>query len=238
MNQNVPWTYPLIMFASLALGVALSRGRQTSLGLSPTQRLAIGLGAFCGAMIGAKLPFAISDWHGLLSGRVWIENGKTIVFGMVGGYFGVELAKAITNVKVKTGDSFAVPVAAAVAVGRLSCFVAGCCHGITTSLPWGVDFGDGVRRHPTQIYESIFHTLCALGLARLERKGMFKGQLIKLYIITYLFYRFVTEWIRPEPIFAIGLTAYQWSCLAFLPVFAALWVKDARSTSAVVVVPR
>ncbi len=228
-NQTVPWTYPLIMLASIGVGVALSRGRQSSLGLSPKQRLAIGLGAFCGAMIGAKLPFALSDWQGLLSGRVWFENGKTIVFGIVGGYFGVELAKKITDVKIKTGDTFAVPVAAAVAVGRLSCFVAGCCYGVRTRLPWGVNFGDGIRRHPTQIYESFFHAICALMLFRLERHGRFKRQLVKLYIITYLIYRFFSEFIRPEPVYMAGLTAYQWACLAFIPVFIALWVIDARS---------
>ena len=112
-------------------------------------------------MIGAKLPFVLADWQGLLSGRAWFENGKTIVFGMVGGYFGVELAKALLGVRVKTGDSFAVPVAAAVAVGRLGCFAAGCCHGRSRALPWGVDFGDGLRRHPTQLYESAFHSTAA-----------------------------------------------------------------------------
>lgn len=225
----VPWPYPLIMLASVGVGVALSRRRQSALGLSPPQRLAIGLGAFCGAMIGAKLPFALADIRGLLSGYVWVENGKTIVFGMVGGYFGVEFAKWLTHVKVKTGDSFAVPVAAAVAVGRFSCFVAGCCHGVATSLPWGVDFGDGIRRHPTQIYESIFHATCAVVLLWFERRGWFPRQLVKLYIITYLIYRFFSEFIRPEPVHAWGLTAYQWACMAFVPVFAGLWVLDLRS---------
>ena len=113
------------MLASIAVAVILSRRGQTALGLSRRERAGIALGAFCGAMIGAKLPFLLSDWEGLSSGRAWLENGKTIVFGMVGGYFGVELAKAILHIRVKTGDSFAVPVAAAVAVGRLACFVGG-----------------------------------------------------------------------------------------------------------------
>ena len=122
-------------------------------------------------MIGAKLPFVLADWEGLASGRAWFENGKTIVFGLVGGYFGVELAKALLGVRVKTGDSFAVPVAAALAIGRLGCFVAGCCHGTVTTLPWGVDFGDGLRRHPTQLYESAFHLTAALVLAWLVHAG-------------------------------------------------------------------
>jgi phosphatidylglycerol:prolipoprotein diacylglycerol transferase len=131
-TRPLPWSYPLIMLAAVAVAAVLSRKRQSALGLTARERLGVGLGAFCGAMIGAKLPFVLSDWPGLVSGRAWFENGKTIVFGMVGGYLGVELAKASLGVGVKTGDSFAVPVAAAVAVGRLGCFVGGCCIGTET----------------------------------------------------------------------------------------------------------
>jgi phosphatidylglycerol:prolipoprotein diacylglycerol transferase len=222
------WSYPALMIAAVALGAALSRRAQRPLGLDPSQRLGLALGAFCGAMIGAKLPFAMADGPGLLSGRAWIDNGKTIVFGLVGGYAGVELAKALLGVRVKTGDSFAVPVAASVAVGRLACFAGGCCFGAPTGLPWGVDFGDGVARHPTQLYEAAFHATAAVGLAILARRGLLRGQLIKLYIIVYLAYRFATEFIRPEPRLALGWTGYQWACLALIPGFAALWARDAR----------
>ncbi|GIT30360.1 MAG: hypothetical protein Ct9H300mP1_24060 [Planctomycetaceae bacterium] len=58
--------------------------------------------------------------------------------------------------KVSTGDSFAVSIPVAVAIGRLACFTNGCCHGIATGLPWGSISGRN-RRHPTQIYESLFH---------------------------------------------------------------------------------
>ena len=237
MGLNTPWIYPWIMLASVATAYGLrSRTPQPS-GLTPNQRAGIGLGAFCGAMIGAKLPFALADWHSLLVGRVWFENGKTIVFGMVGGYAGVEIAKGMLGVRVKTGDGFAVPVAGAVAVGRLGCFAAGCCHGVATTLPWGVDFGDGLRRHPTQIYETIFHATMAVVLALLQRRGMFRGQLIKLYILSYLMYRFATEFLRPEPILALGLTGYQWACLGLVPAFALLWARDAHAMRSVELTP-
>ena len=220
------------MLASVAVAVALSRRGQKALGLSQRERLGVALGAFCGAMIGAKLPFLLADWEGLSSGRAWLDSGKTILLGLVGGYFGVELAKALLGIRVKTGDSFAVPVAAAVSVGRLACFVAGCCHGTVTNMPWAVDFGDGLRRHPTQLYESAFHLTAAVILAWLKRRGLLRGQLIKLYIIAYLVYRFLTEFIRPEPLLAYGLTGYQWACLGLVPVFALLWVRDAQAALA------
>lgn len=224
------WAYPTLMAAAIATGVVVSRRTQQPLGLSRGQRAAIGLAAFCGGMLGAKLPFVLLNWDGFVSGAAWFDSGKTLVLGLVGGYFGVEVAKWALHIHVKTGDSFAAPVAAAIAVGRLACFSAGCCHGTATDAPWGVDFGDGVSRHPTQLYEFGFHAACALILARLQSQGRFRGQLIKLYIIAYLAYRFATEYIRPEPKLWLGLSVYQWAALVFAPVFALLWLHDRRSS--------
>ena len=221
-------TYAAIMGAAIGTGFLLSRKTQRSLALPAADKAAIGVGAFCGAMIGAKLPFVLSDWTGMISGAAWFSDGKTIVCGLVGGYFGVEIAKWALDIRVKTGDSVAVPVAAAVAIGRVACFSAGCCYGTPTSLPWSVDFGDGIGRHPTQLYETMFHLSAAVALAVLQQRGAFRGQLIKLYIISYLTYRFLTEWIRPEPEMWFGFTGYQWAALVLIPLFAWLWVRDAR----------
>jgi phosphatidylglycerol---prolipoprotein diacylglyceryl transferase len=223
--------YTLIMAAAILVGIVLARRTQRPLLLSPREKLGIGLGAFCGAMLGAKLPFVLSDWDGLLSGAAWFSNGKTILCGLVGGYFGVELAKWLLGVRIKTGDSFAVPVAAAVGIGRLSCFHAGCCYGTPTRLPWGVVFPnvDALPRHPTQLYEAAFHLTAACVLAWLQSRGLFRGQLIKLYIISYLIYRFVTELIRPEARLWAGLTGYQWAVLVLLPLFGWLWYRDAQA---------
>ena len=220
--------YTLLMMLAVGAGVFLSRRSQKSLAVSAQEKLAIGLGAFCGAMIGAKLPFVLADWRGLISGAAWFSDGKTILCGLVGGYFGVEVAKWIYDIRIKTGDSFAVPVAAAVGVGRIACFVGGCCYGTPTSLPWGVVFPaiDSASRHPTQLYEAAFHLICACGLEALRRRGLFRGQLIKVYILAYLVYRFATEFIRPEARLWQGLTGYQWAALALIPLFLWLWRRD------------
>ncbi|MCH8046414.1 MAG: prolipoprotein diacylglyceryl transferase [Planctomycetes bacterium] len=216
------------MIAAMTTGAVLSRRSQRSLALSGREKLGICLGAFCGAMIGAKLPFVISDPQGLLSGAAWFADGKTILCGLVGGYFGVEIAKWSLHLRIRTGDSFAVPVAASIAVGRLACFSAGCCHGTPTSLPWAVVFPvvDQLPRHPTQLYESAFHLTAALVLYQLGRRGLFHGQLIKLYIIAYAMYRFVSETIRPEARLWGNLTIYQWAALLLIPLFAWLWARD------------
>lgn len=150
---------------------------------------------------------------------------------MVSGYFGVELAKWWIGLTIKTGDSFVVPVAASIAVGRLACFCGGCCYGTPTNLPWGIRFPaiDDLARHPTQLYESLFHLLAAVVCAALIRRQMFRGQLIKFYFIAYFSYRFASEMIRPEARIVGGLTAYQWSTLLFIPLFAGLWWRDAAT---------
>lgn len=224
--------YTLVMLAAVAVLSVLLRRWQARLPLSWWEKLGLGIGGFCGAMIGAKLPFALSDWNGLLDGTTWLADGKTIVCGIVGGYFGVELAKWTLDIRVKTGDTFAVPVAVAVAIGRVACFVGGCCYGAPTNLPWGVCFqraGDSLPRHPTQLYEAAFHLTMAGLLFTLQQRGLFRGQLVKLYILSYLGYRFLTEFIRPEPRLLLGLTGYQWAALALAPVFVWLWWRDARS---------
>lgn len=215
--------------AAVAVAWGLGRGAQAGLGLSPFQRRALSWGAFCGGFLGAKLPFALLHPAGPLALAAWAADGRTILGGLVGGYAGVEAAKAFSGVTVKTGDGFAVPVAAAVGVGRLSCFFAKCCYGAPTALPWGMDFGDGLRRHPAQLYETAFHLGAAVVLASLRRRGLFPRQLVKLYILAYLGYRFLSEFIRPEPRLLGPLTAYQAAALFLAPVFAGLWVLDSAA---------
>lgn len=228
--MTVPALFPVIMLAALIAGVALSQRRQARLALTKTQRWAVGLGAFCGGMLGSKIPFALADTRGAFCVQAWISDGKTILFGLAGGYIGVEVAKALTGVRTKTGDAFAMPVAVSIGIGRLGCFVGRCCYGVPTSLPWGVDFGDGVRRHPTQLYEIAFHFVMAAVLFFIERRGWLSRQRFKFYLLAYCVYRFATEFLRPEVPIAFGLTGYQWTSLAFLPIIAMLWWQD-RSPS-------
>ena len=220
--------YTLIMLAAVATGIVLSRRTQGGLPLGEGEKFGIALGAFCGAMLGAKLPFVLADWEGLLSGRAWLSDGKTILCGLVGGYFGVEVAKWALGINLKTGDWFAVPVAASVGIGRVACFFASCCYGTPTDVPWGVVFPavDTRPRHPTQLYETAFHLLAAIVLWQLGRHGLFRGQLIKLYILAYLVFRLATELVRPEARLWYGLTGYQWACLVLIPLFIGLWVRD------------
>lgn len=230
--------YALIMLLAISSGGYLLSRSQSDLRLNNEQRWGIAIGAFGGSMIFAKLPFLFGDWQALALGTVWFANGKTILFGLVGGYLGVEVGKWLTGVRTRTGDSFAVPVAVAVAIGRVACFRGGCCYGTPTDLPWGIVFShvDQTPRHPTQLYEATFHATAALLLWGIQRTPSLyrwvEGQLIKIYFLAYLSYRFFTEIIRPEARIWYGLTGYQYACLVLMALFAWLWIRDTRPTLA------
>jgi phosphatidylglycerol:prolipoprotein diacylglycerol transferase len=79
----------------------------------------------------------------------------------------------------------------------------------------------------------VFHLSCAVILAKMQRHGWLRGQLVKLYILAYLVYRFVSEFIRPEPKWWLDLSVYQWTALVLVPVFVVLWLRDRPKVLAV-----
>jgi phosphatidylglycerol---prolipoprotein diacylglyceryl transferase len=57
-------------------------------------------------------------------------------------------------VRRATGDVFAIPLTVGIAVGRVGCFLTGLAdntHGLPANLPWAIDYGDGIPRHPAQL---------------------------------------------------------------------------------------
>jgi phosphatidylglycerol:prolipoprotein diacylglycerol transferase len=196
-------------------------------------RFVLAWAAFIGAGVGAKLPFVIAAGHDhWLALHAWLSDGKTILAGMAGGYLAVEIAKRVLGVHAKTGDAIAFPLAICIAIGRWGCFFNGCCFGTETHLPWAVDFGDGIPRHPTQIYESLFHLTMAIVLWQLLRRGLLRWQRLKLYLIGYCLFRFATEFIRPEPRVIGGLTAYQWGAIVMAAMLTAQWWADQQTLEA------
>jgi hypothetical protein len=96
-------------------------------------------------------------------------------------------------------------------------------------LPWGVAFPNddyAIRRHPTQLYESLFHLGMAGVLYELIRRDLLGYQRLKFYLISYCVYRFVTEFIRPEPLWWMGLTFYQWVSIGLAYGLTIQWIRD------------
>lgn len=226
--MSVDLVHLAIMAGSVFAGLAVRRIVPGGSGLPPATSAALGIAAVSGGIIGAKLPFFLEDPAALQRFSFWLDDGRTITWALAGGYLAVEVTKLALGVTRKTGDTFAAPVAAAVAVGRVGCFQGGCCYGRPSAVPWAVDFGDGVLRHPTQLYEAAFHGLAAVALVLMARAGVQRRQHFKLYLGSYALYRFVTEWLRPEPVWALGLTFYQVTALVILLAMVAHYLRDAR----------
>lgn len=205
---------------------------------NPDRSVAVGVGAIVGAALGAKLAFWLDDplaafanfpdWRHLL-------EGKSIVGALLGGLIGVELAKKFAGIRDSSGDAFVRPLAVGMMIGRVGCFLSGLSdhtYGNPTRLPWGVDFGDGIPRHPTQIYEIVF---LALWLWFLEARGSRwprTGDRFRLFMGGYLLFRLLVDAIKPVPYpWVLGLCGIQLLCIAglayYLPQLARI-VRDLR----------
>lgn len=221
--------YVLFMLAAFAAFVLVKRFQQQPESLhaiEPFNRFLIGWSAFVGGAFGGKIPFVLFEPQAIWSLEAWLADGKTITTALMGAYLAVEFSKWLLGVRTKTGDQYALPLAAALAIGRLGCFFNGCCWGTPTELPWGVDFGLGPV-HPTQLYEVIFHALAAVVLWSLPGDAEWlRDQRLKLYLIAYCLFRFLTEWLRPEPQVLIGLTFYQLAVAAFAIGLSIQWWVD------------
>lgn len=112
---------------------------------------------------------------------------------------GVEITKKIIGVNRATGDVFVYPLIMGTAVGRIGCFLTGLSdrtYGIATNLPWGIDFGDGIPRHPTQLYEIIFLLSLIVVLQVRSRYHRQEGELFKFYMVSYLSFCLLIDFIK------------------------------------------
>ncbi len=153
--------------------------------------------ACLGATIGAYLAGSANLWLTGIDGL-----GRSIEGALAGAIIAIEALKWRTGVEGSTGLRFVAPLAAAIAVGRLGCFFAGLddmTYGTPTTMPWGIDFGDGVPRHPVQLYEAatmaiflgVFVLLLRQGGESLRRTGFYA------FVAVYAVQRFGWEFLKP-----------------------------------------
>lgn len=227
---------------ALATGVQLyrwQRRRAKQPALLQPGSFAVVVGCILGAAIGNKLVFWIEVphlWQGVAVDWRLIASGQSIVGGLLGGLIGVEIAKKLTGMRGSTGDQFVLPIVVGTVVGRIGCFLAGLndgTFGMPTSLPWGVDFGDGIARHPTQVYDMLFALAAGSLLWRWRGVlGRSSGLAFKLYLAAYLAWRLLVDGIKPVPYaYAFGLSGIQWVCLVALVCYLPFVAKEFSSMS-------
>lgn len=226
-----PWRlHPHAVFEVLAYFVAFQTYRRLRRlrgdVIDAETRWSIVAAAVAGAAIGSRLLFWLEDPSAALAhwrDPAFLFAGKTIVGAILGGLIGVEVTKRAIGVRTRTGDLFVIPLCVGIAIGRIGCFLSGLedqTYGSPTSLPWAVDFGDGIGRHPTQLYESLFAVLLAVFLATASRRPHRDGDLFRLFVAAYMAWRLLIDILKPELRLALGLSALQWAALAAVLFYA------------------
>jgi phosphatidylglycerol:prolipoprotein diacylglycerol transferase len=140
-------------------------------------------------------------------------------------------------------DCTALGLAIGQAIGRLGCHLAGDGDwGIESSLPWAVaydkaivgwDYPAGVRVHPTPIYEAIAYMLVFLAMLGIRKRGYREGTVFCLYLLGSSTARFLVEFIRINPVSAMGLTQAQWIAIGLF-LCGAGWLLVNRPAAAAV----
>jgi prolipoprotein diacylglyceryltransferase len=142
------------------------------------------------------------------------------VGALLGGLLVVEITKKILHEKNSSGDLFTYPLILAMMIGRIGCFTSGVqeeTYGIVTTSSLGMDLGDGMYRHPVTLYEIAFLMVLWLLLTTIERKGPLKnGYRFQFFMIAYLTFRFMLDFIKPHYVYFMGLGTIQLCCLAGL----------------------
>ncbi|KJC43973.1 diacylglyceryl transferase [Bradyrhizobium sp. LTSP885] len=183
-----------------------------------------------GAGISAYLFGTLNLWFSGVPGIA-----RSVEGALAGGIIAIELYKWLHGISLRTGARFALPLAVGVAVGRLGCYFAGLddfTYGTPTTLPWGHDFGDGIPRHPVQLYESFAMAAFAVFyvLAVLNRNAAVITNGFYLALLYYGLQRFVWEFIKPYGALIGPFSLFHLLSL-FVMVYAAVMLATAPNAS-------
>jgi len=224
------YTYGLMMSLGFILILLGARKMAPSIGISSDKAMDLALFAILGGLIGSYINYVISyDWARVAADPIRIfffwEGGLVFLGGLLGGIAFALLYIWWQKMPLwEIADLAAVFVPLGYAIGRIGCFMAGCCHGISTSLPWGCEFPGTVGPvHPTQLYSSLLgFSLVAFALLFRKHRS-FAGQSFLLYVFIYGIGRSLIELLRMNPTVIGGLTVAQVTGLVMTAVAAGLY---------------
>lgn len=189
----------------------------------PSYYLTLALSALAGAWLTGSL-------NSMPSG---LAPSHSIAGALAGGIVGVETWKWWHGIRRSTGSGFVLPLATGIMVGRLGCFFSGLpdlTFGVTTSASWAVNLGDGLGRHPVQIYESAAMALflSIYGAARVQSKPWAIRHGFHAFIIYYAVQRFFWEFLKPYHRVVGPLNLFHFLCLGMIIYGIVWWRRSER----------
>jgi phosphatidylglycerol:prolipoprotein diacylglycerol transferase len=202
-----------------------------------TGLLPIYIGALGGAFLGAKLVYLFAEgWRDWPLHDRWLRlaTGKSVLGGLLGGYAGVEAMKWLTGYRKPTGDLFAFIAPLGIALGRVGCWLQGCCQGRVTSrlrIPPAQGFVPQdppltiETRWPAPQVELAFQLVVFALFLVLRNNPCFRHRLFFLYLAMYGAFRFTHEYMRDTPILAAGLSGYQYIALLTTVLGIVMFIK-------------
>lgn len=197
-------------FLGLALVAWLSRRRMAEVGARGGALLDLALAALIGGSIGARLFYFLPLWlRGLERGShlvgAW-SDGSGFWGGLLGGSAAVALVARLKGLPVaRVLDAGAAPLPVGFAVGKVGCFLAGCCYGRPCEGFPGVRFAEGSLAgaaravHPTQLYELLLALLLFAVLRKVDRTSSRPGGTYWALLAGYSVWRFAIEFVRDDP---------------------------------------
>ena len=208
-------TYGLMLAIAFLVGIGWVSREGKRQNIPPDKVMDLGLWVLFASVIGSRIAYVLPHWNEFAARplsviAVW-EGGLTF-------YGGVLLAVPVGFLFMwknrlpiwRTSDLGAPAFALGVFLGRVGCFLNGCCFGNPTGVPWGVtfpencpagyQFGDVARLHPTQVYEALAG-LAILGILLLvRRKKPFEGAVFWTFVLLYGAWRFLSDsWRYYDP---------------------------------------
>ena len=206
--------------AGLQLYLFLRRRFPKGPPVTPRQSFLILTAASIGAMIGSKLLGWAADpafyWAHRLDPAALL-TARTIIGGILGGWLCLELVKLRLRVSA-SGDIYVFPLILGLALARL----AGFCNalkddsfGLPANLPFAVDLGDGIPRHPTHLYEITFLALAAAFFFWRLKSRRQRGCMFSQFMLAYFAFRIAVDFLKPRhTIPFLQLDALQLAALA------------------------
>lgn len=216
----------------LAFRYYLLLRRQNGDAISSEHRIWIVIAAALGAVLGSRIIGALENvpqWMTAPDKLQYFWGNKTLVGGLLGGLFGVESVKKLIGEKQRSGDLFVEPLLLGMIIGRIGCFTTGIyeeTYGVPSNLPWAMDLGDGILRHPVVLYEISFLIFLWIAIRKARKQWHLEpGSAFKLFMIGYLAFRFLLDFIKPGWRYAFGLGSIQLACLGGLIYYSRYLIK-------------